>query len=513
MLKGESDMELELQRENISTHNLVLNTTICQEETLETIVPDACPDILRILDTRAQACLTSKQVRDGLVTVTGVVRASVLYRPEDSERPVCHIEISVPFTSQTEAPDLTAQGTMIAVPRVRRAEARILNPRKVLLRVDIVVDVDAYQNNDMELCCSAKGNDQYAVQQLVAEEHITITSAVREKAFTYSDRIDFGVANQSEVEVLNICGEAVCSESKLVGNKLVFKGFVNAEALLCENGELRTVNQPLAFSQIMEVSQVGEGCSCAIRMAVTDLRIQYGESVLDNEFTVELLAQAVVREHKTVEILRDLYSTGWNTDTTVYPYRMHQAVEDGEHVVLVRDQIETTTLVRGIIHYWVDLGEVRIGTENGHSTVTAETNLNILYLDDVGEVQSLHKSVAVPCRLDAAGTVCRCWCSAPREVFVTPSAGGMEIRFSMDFHCLTMIEKQLSAILAASVTDERTRGETEQPSVVLRMAVPGERLWDIAKLYGTTEEEIMRANELEEEELPHGKMLLIPRVR
>ena len=59
------------------------------------------------------------------------------------------------------------------------------------------------------------------------------------------------MANQSEVEVLNICGEAVCSESKLVGNKLVFKGFVNAEALLCENGELRTVNQPLAFSQIM----------------------------------------------------------------------------------------------------------------------------------------------------------------------------------------------------------------------------------------------------------------------
>ena len=81
-------MELELQRENISSYNLVLSTTVCQEETLETIVPDACPDILRILDTRAQACLTSKQVREGLVTVTGLVRTSVLYRPEDPERTV-----------------------------------------------------------------------------------------------------------------------------------------------------------------------------------------------------------------------------------------------------------------------------------------------------------------------------------------------------------------------------------------------------------------------------------------
>ena len=67
--------------------------------------------------------------------------------------------------------------------------------------------------------------------------------------------------------------------------------------------------------------------------------------------------------------------------------------------------------------------------------------------------------------------------------------------------------------MAASVVGERTRGEGEQPSVVLRMAVPGEQLWDIAKLYGTTAEEIMRANELQEEELPRGKMLLIPRVR
>lgn len=49
--------------------------------------------------------------------------------------------------------------------------------------------------------------------------------------------------------------------------------------------------------------------------------------------------------------------------------------------------------------------------------------------------------------------------------------------------------------------------------MVLRMAAPGERLWDIAKAYGTTTEEITQANELEEGCLPTGRMLLIPRVR
>ena len=54
---------------------------------------------------------------------------------------------------------------------------------------------------------------------------------------------------------------------------------------------------------------------------------------------------------------------------------------------------------------------------------------------------------------------------------------------------------------------------TARPSVVLRMPSPGEELWDIAKAHGTTMEQILQANELEEEALPAGRMLLIPSAR
>ena len=45
------------------------------------------------------------------------------------------------------------------------------------------------------------------------------------------------------------------------------------------------------------------------------------------------------------------------------------------------------------------------------------------------------------------------------------------------------------------------------------MVGSGERLWDIAKSYGTTAQDIMRANDLEEEPAPEGQLLLIPRKR
>ena len=38
-------MELELERIGWNGYEAALETTVCQEETLESIVPDACPDV------------------------------------------------------------------------------------------------------------------------------------------------------------------------------------------------------------------------------------------------------------------------------------------------------------------------------------------------------------------------------------------------------------------------------------------------------------------------------------
>ena len=66
MGKGEElHMELEFDRDVIHCWEIAADGTLCQEETLETIVPDACPDILRIVAVCGQATLNGKQAREG----------------------------------------------------------------------------------------------------------------------------------------------------------------------------------------------------------------------------------------------------------------------------------------------------------------------------------------------------------------------------------------------------------------------------------------------------------------
>lgn len=506
-------MDLELRCETVNCFESLLNTTVYQEETQEAIVPDACPDILRILDTRAQAYLTGKQIRDGMVTVNGLVRANVFYLPEEPGTCVRHLEIALPFTCQSEVPGLTSQGTVLVVPRLRWAEARTLNPRKVLLRVDLAVEISAYQPNADQISYAVESSQAYGIEQLVSEEVTCLTVAIQEKPFTFSDRLELSVSGQEPVELLSVVGIPNCSECKLIGSKLIFKGEVDMEALVCEGGELRTVRQAMAFSQIMEVADAGEDRCCEVRVALTDLSLQYENHLSDCEITLELLAQAVVRERRTLSVLRDLYSTGWHTETVRHPFPMHRVMEDSVKTVSVRELMETTTLVRALSCCWSELGEVRLTKESEHTVFIADVHLNAIYLDDAEQIQSIHKMLTVQCRADGAGDLNRCWCSYPKELFVSPTAGGLEVRFTMDFHCLSLTEQQISGIHAASLTSERQKADGAQPSVILRLAAPKECLWDIAKAYATTAEKISQANELEDGIIPRGKMLLIPLVR
>ena len=95
-------MELELEQDVIVCYEVVGQASTCQEETQEAIVPDACPDILRLADVCAQAFVSRWEVREGQAVVIGYIQASVLYIPEFIIKWDC-LRITTCFTTITYA--------------------------------------------------------------------------------------------------------------------------------------------------------------------------------------------------------------------------------------------------------------------------------------------------------------------------------------------------------------------------------------------------------------------------
>ena len=381
-------MELEFERETITSYETVAEVTLCQEETLESIVPDACPDILRIVDVCGQATLSGKQAREGSAQVTGMVRAAILYQPEGGGG-LRRMEVGLPFTCQAEAPGLTERGVVLAAPRLRSAQARALNPRKVLLRVDLAVDVTACQPTERTICGGVSNCEQAAVCQKQFQGEDYQLCCVQEKPFTFTEQVRLQAGMGEAPQLLACRVQPLCTDSKLIGSKLIFKGTAEVYLLLQEpDGGLTAAQESLPFSQVIEVSGAGEEGDCQVEVEVASLQCQPvpGDG-RDLEVTLELLAQAQVRSRRPVTLLQDLYSTNWQMEVDSQPQRLCRLGELSVRPQAVRELLETGESVRSVVDGRLALGQVTQSREGAELVLTAEAWVTVLYTDEEEQVQ------------------------------------------------------------------------------------------------------------------------------
>jgi hypothetical protein len=81
--------------------------------------------------------------------------------------------------------------------------------------------------------------------------------------------------------------------------------------------------------------------------------------------------------------------------------------------------------------------------------------------------------------------------------------------FEVSFDVECRAAEQVSAVCGAETAD---LADIARPSVIIRAAGEQETLWSIAKACRSTEEAILQANHLTEEDAIGGRMLLIPLV-
>ena len=174
---------------------------------------------------------------------------------------------------------------------------------------------------------------------------------------------------------------------------------------------------------------------------------------------------------------------------------------------------EIPDTIREITDCRMAVGQVAQEREGEKLILTAQVELQILAVGEDGENASFQHTVSVPCPLELPdGCQCLCRCEGVGDTYASPAAGGVEVRFTLDFRYCAVSRRQIT-FLSGLHPGEANGDAGEQPSLVLRMLEAGERLWDVAKAYGTTIGDIVSANELEDESAGVGKLLLIPRKR
>lgn len=506
-------MDMELQKTCLESFQPVTDQLLVQEETLESIVPDACPDIQRIVEAAGEVCLKTKELSDGSLRVGGSIRACVLYIP-DGEAGPRKVEVRIPFVCSLDDPKLKAGGRLVAAPRLCGVDAQILNPRKVLVRAQLAVAVQAFVPEKLEVCTGASGGEEAGLQQRQEGRGTYLVTAVREKSFTFSDVLNLPTSRPPAEELLHSQAEARCLDAKLIGSKLILKGEAVLKALYRGGGEVCTASFELPFSQIVEVPEAREGADVTVEtvLAASECTLQPGEPG-SLAVSLELLAQAVVREECSVTVISDLYCTQCPLEVDCEDLELRRLLDTGAPRQSVRQTCESGIPVKTVVDCSVSVGRLtRTESESG-VTAAAGVLVSVLFLSEDDALccadYPIQVETPLPVRKDA---LLRFDCRTAGELTATPVTGGMEVRFNVELPYLAL-KRETCRMVTGLRPLPPEEGSGPRPSVVLRVVGEGELLWDIAKACSSTVADIMTANELDGDSAPAGKLLLIPKQR
>ncbi len=490
-------MDFSLKQNSLSCYQKLAVLSGAVDCTAESVVPDTQEDILRILGTAGFAAVRTKNAADGVVSVTGEVMASVLYVPESGEGAAA-LSVNVPFSFEQRC---CAEGEVLPVASVRlmALEARLLNPRKVLVRATVCVETVLYASSRLLWYSPDEGGAGACLRVKTAVASVSVVTAVTEKTFLVSDVLPLPAGKPAPAKILGTASVLRVTDAQSVGGKLIVKGMVRTVAhYLSAEGGLECVSAETAFSQLVET---GGGTDFTVTPLLTDAFVERlsavdGSSPLSLE--VHGVLQVAVREKREIEYITDAYCVG---RPLTAERAMLTAETDPACAVTraaARGQFELQRPCTGVVSVNVLAGAAAAQDGKASVSLTAE----LLYLADGGGLYGERFSLTAAADCDGGAIAV-----AGAEAVAVPAGMSVELRAQVDFTLTTAGSVQLAVVSALSSPDDvppRTR-----PSVtVIRTGETD--LWTLAKAFGADEDEILRCNGLEEREIPQGVILLIP---
>lgn len=514
-------MDIYLNKEKINYVKSVLSTSLTHEETMEMIVPDALPDILRIVDTDATVFLRSKSTDSARVTVTGIAAATVIYCPE-GEHGVRKLELEIPFTASASDSEISQNTKVTACVAVSSADASMINPRKIIVRVDFLTEISCFNDTELQVSSGVDEDNDAGIELLTDSSDIFTTTGVREKTFVISDELSVPSSNPPVGEILKTRITVTPEDTKVVGNKLILRGNTNITILYAPagGGELSRIELSPEFSQIMEIDGASADSSFNMILMPTNAYFDAEQSPHNPEgrvvmMEIHVVAQCIASEKRKLSYISDMYSTKYKLEQATADY-LFDSRNSAKAGAVFHGVLETPTGISKVIALNVHSGAVTHFPQSESLTLKCPLFVSALYVTDDGRMMSMMRQYEVETSVDEAKENSRFLASATcgKDVYGVPVGNGIELRIPVEFSVSETVTRQIKTLSGLSYDETAPIDNSKAPSLVVYRTMKGDTLWKLAKKHQSTARLILSANSLEKEEnLGAGQMLIIPKKR
>ena len=500
-------MELVFQEKELNYLSRILCETVTQEQTAELIVPDSYPDADRVVDAFATALIRSEECGAGAAGVSGNVQAGVLFVTEGGE--VERLETQIPFSVRKEFDAAYDDCTLQCTCAVTGVDARMLNSRKVLVRVGVRCTLCIYARQSRTLYDISAPAPTLQLRR--TRLPVKLPLALGEKSFVLNEEAELPGSKPAIERLLKCVYRTTIEEQKLVGSKAVFKGKLTLHALYeCTEGKLHCFETELPFSQYVDMAEELDE-----RELCTLLTMTSAETEPDGQMdcrrllvSVNLLAQCMAYGEQEIELIEDAYCTDAELAPRWSEWSLIGVLDSQSFRETATAQSETPS--EGVVDAWLYTEEANRRREGERMLIELPVTVNVVYLDGDGKLQgrTLRPTVELAMALSEQGS-CKVRVTDAGEIFCAAGANGMELRCPVSVEIESFAEHRLRCVAGGEIAQSETAGE-RRPAVILRRTETEQEVWDIAKTYRTAMQSVMQANNLQDPLIPADTLLLIP---
>lgn len=514
---------LELIEENVKMDSVLPLEQVRSVFEYESDLPDALPDMGKILAVRGEASVSETTPSQGFINVSLVLKYKVLYTPSDAEIGIKAFEAESAHTMGINAADATESSECSVTGFVEHIDFTLNHSRRVTFRSVVRAEPRLLVHCDKKVAVGMTGLEDLQLQDSVLQLS-TFKTAVHteisldEKSELPGGKKSIGDILQNDARVTDVSVTSSEDGASVKGILTICTLYFTDEL----NPSLQIWENRLPFTAVLELP------SPDANIAFTDSMLQNlsieAEEDSDGERRVLHIAAAIsidatCCENMEMQVLTDAFSISRNFNAVRDTLSSARLAGNVASQFVLKDIVgkpENAPAISEIINITGCIGQSDIELSSGKISLDGFISCNILYLSDDSEqpISAFDLEVPFTQTIDNPDVSPELTATIKAEVthisFCILSPEELEIRIAVSVSGTLTEISSCSTICSITETDPPEKDFSGRPSILLYIVQPGDTLWNIAKRYSSSVSVLQSLNNIKNPDvLSPGQKLII----
>lgn len=504
---------------NVTKQNVIVNKLISTKKEIvsiegDMIVPDIKPDILNTIDTVGNVCIYKKEVLDGKVRFDGSVDLNIIYLADSETDTTRGLTTALDFTQIIDVDNCRTGMELRNNITIKDIECKVLNGRKINTKVVLEINIYIYSNEEINIL--KKINNVEGVQTL--NSNMQINNLVGSGCCRANAKDTISVEEgDCLAEILKTEVNLINSEMKVSYNKVLLKADAYVKIMyLTENGDIKVVSSNIPVMGFIDIPNVSEDNLLNCYYEIKNILVK-PNSTEQHSIYIEIEFEICCDASNTMQIesIQDMYCPNSSLEfkqkevNTITDKQINKNICNIKERILIPEissnkiydveinpSVNSVNVLNGRMVYEGDLKLNFIFSSNNSNGIdTKRYSLPFTYnIDDENINQNKTINININCIEDE---------------FVVTSDGMIDCKINLEFRNEMYETANINIIDEVQMSEENNNSN---PSMIVYIVKEGDTLWEIAKKYKTTMQEIININNLDNgDEIFVGEKLFIPR--